>query len=88
MDMMKKATPRKRFVLELEFDVFGEQMNNVVTTCAQLNLHTEDTTIQGAMNKLNEAILIFFDTAEARMELGETIDELVKDDLDMKPWSV
>ena len=85
---MENATPRKRFVLELEFELFGQELNNVVTTCAQLNLHTEDNSVQGAMDKLNEAVKIFFDTAEARMELAETIDALERGDLDLQPWSV
>ena len=86
--MMENATPRKRFVLELEFELFGSELNNVVTTCAQLNLHTEDNSIQGAMDKLNEAVKIFFDTAEERMELPETLDALESGDLDIQPWAL
>ncbi|MBW7998165.1 MAG: hypothetical protein FVQ81_16665 [Candidatus Glassbacteria bacterium] len=85
---MRNATPRKKFVLELEFEIFGRELNNVVTTCAQLNLHTEDRSVQGAMDKLNEAVKIFFDTAEARHELSEVLDALESGDLNIRPWSL
>jgi hypothetical protein len=68
----------RKFVLNCEFELSGEKLNNVVTTCEQLNVHTEDDSIQGAMKKLAEAIVLFFDTAESRYELEASVDELVR----------
>ena len=84
---MTDTTFRKKIMLELEFEIFGREMNNVVSTCAQLNLHTEDKSIQGAMDKLNEAIKIFFDTAEDRHELPAVLDALERGDTDNPPWT-
>jgi len=83
---MPNSSDRKKIVLEFEFEVFGPKLNNVVSTCAQLNLHTEDKSIQGAMDKLNEAVKIFFDTAEARHELPEVLEILASGNLDIRPW--
>jgi hypothetical protein len=85
-ETMPDSSQRKKIVLELEFEVFGPNLNNVVSTCAQLNLHTEDQSIQGAMDKLSEAVKIFFDTAEARHELPEVLDALASGNLDIRPW--
>jgi len=85
---MTAKNQRKKIVLELEFDIFGSGLDNVVSTCAQLNLHTEDRSIQGAMEKLSEAIRIFFDTAEARHELPAVLDALESGDLEIQPWDV
>ncbi len=83
---MPDSSSRKKIVLELEFEVFGPNLDNVVSTCAQLNLHTEDKSIQGAMDKLNEAVKIFFDTAEASHQLPQVLDALQSGDLNIKPW--
>ena len=72
----------RNFVINCEFEVSGKNIDNVVTTCPQLNLHTEGRTIQDAMTKLSEAILFFFDTFEERGELNAAIDELMADDTD------
>ena len=79
---------KKKFVINCEFEIFGEQMNNVVTTCPELNIHTVDHSIQGAVGKLAEAVKFFFDTAEARHELEQVIDELEKGSLETPPGAV
>ena len=68
----------RKFILNCEFELFGEDSGSVVTTCQQLNLHTEDVTIQGAMKKLSEAIVFFFDTVESRYQLEAAVRELVR----------
>ncbi|MFC1613968.1 hypothetical protein ACFL5K_01580 [Gemmatimonadota bacterium] len=70
---------RKKFVLNCEFELFGDNSSNVVTTCQQLNIHTEDDSIQGAMKKLTEAVVFFFDTAENRNELEAVVSQLAGD---------
>ena len=70
---------KQKFVLNCEFELFGDNSRDVVTTCQQLNIHTEDDSIQGAMTKLAEAIVFFFDTAENRHELEKVVDQLASD---------
>jgi len=70
----------RKFVLNCEFELFGGESSSVVTTCQQLNLHTEDVTIQGAMKKLSEAIVFFFDTVESRRQLEAAVKELIRGD--------
>ena len=72
---------KKKFVINCEFEIFGERLDNVVTTCPELNIHTVDHSIQGAVK-------FFFDTAEARHELEHVIDELEKGSLEAPPWAV
>ena len=79
---------KKKFVINCEFEIFGERLDNVVTTCPELNIHTVDHSIQGAVGKLAEAVKFFFDTAEARHELEHVIDELEKGSLEAPPWAV
>ncbi|MBN2289840.1 MAG: hypothetical protein JXQ83_10950 [Candidatus Glassbacteria bacterium] len=68
----------RKFVLNCEFELFGDEVDNVVATCEQLNVHTEDDSIQGAMKKLAKAAVFFFDTAESRYQLEEVLGELVR----------
>ena len=68
----------RKFILNCEFELFGEDAGSVVTTCQQLNIHTEDVTIQGALKKLSEAIVFFFDTVESRHQLEAAVKELIR----------
>ncbi|HLA38813.1 MAG TPA: hypothetical protein VJ417_02400 [Candidatus Glassbacteria bacterium] len=78
---------KRKFVINLEFEVWGDELNNVVTSCPQLNLHTEDTSIQGALEKLSEAVKLFFDQAEAHYNLAQVVEELERQDLSVPPWA-
>jgi len=78
---------KKKFVINLEFEVWGEALDNVVTTCPQLNLHTEDSTIQGALEKLFEGIRFAFQLVESRHELEQALDELEVQSLSIPPWA-
>ena len=82
-----KVSKKKKFVINCEFEIFGERLDNVITSCPQLNIHTVDHSIQGATGKLAEAIKFFFDTAEARHQLEHVIDELEKGSLEVPPWA-
>ena len=76
----------RKFVIHCEFELFGEELNNVVTSCPQLNIHTTGDSIQTAMGKLAEAVKFFFDTAEARHEFPEVLEALERDRLEIPPW--
>ena len=76
----------RKFVIHCEFELFGEALNNVVTSCPQLNIHTTGDSIQTAMGNLAEAVRFFFDTAEARHEFPAVLEALERDSLEIPPW--
>ena len=76
----------RKFVIQCEFELFGEELNNVVTSCPQLNIHTTGDSIQTAMSRLAEAVRLFFDTAEARHEFLPVLEALERDSLEVPPW--
>ncbi len=84
--MRQKVKNNRKFAINCEIELFGDPFHSVVTTCPELNIHTVDNSIQGAVNKLAEAINFFFDTAEARFELEPVLDELEKGSLGTPPW--